>query len=181
MYSPMGLGTGKRGNGEASRCWTAADFYYDLPRYQIALQKQNFRNPTLIHFTPFRGKSSLIKGVLPAREEWRGASSGWQAVSVLLPEVHISKLVLTSLCQGLCWLRLMHLEREVTQYRFPSVSQMHFTAFTPSHYLISAARSHLVCADITLSGFLCFLTERMTHSSMNRHIMPRNRQYNPGS
>lgn len=51
--------------------------------------------------------------------------------------------------------------------------------FKASHYLISAARSHLVCADIIWSGFLHFLTETMTHSSKNRHLKPRNRQYNP--
>lgn len=93
---------------------------------------------------------------------------------------YVSKLVLTSLCQGLCWLCLMHLEGEVTQYSQPPASQMHFTAFKPSHYLISAARSHLVCADIIWSGFLHFLTETMTHSSKNRHLMPRNRQCNSG-
>lgn len=74
----------------------------------------------------------------------------------------------------------MHLEGEVTQYSLPPASQMHFTAFKPSHYLTSAARSRLVCADIIWSGFLHFLTETMTHSSKNRHLVPRNRQYNSG-
>lgn len=154
MNSPVGSGVEERRNKEAFRCWTATDFIMLFPA--ITLQKEIFGSSYFEPALLLPEKMFLDSGSNP-EGEGRGCFQSekceeeprvGEELTLCLRLESVSKLVLMSLCQGLCWLGLKHLEGEVTEYSLLPASQMHFTALQHSHYLISAARSHLVCADI---------------------------------
>lgn len=138
IYSLVGSRTEKKGNRYS--LWVVG-FYYGLPGYHIALQKKKPKTlvtPNLIHFVLSRGKCSPAQEasgggvVVPARGDQRKASGEWGAASAPLPEIrtHFQASAHT-LCQGLCWLGLKHLEGEVTQHSLQPASQMHFTCLKP--------------------------------------------------